>query len=233
MPSIQSPRIERVEGPSGRKTRLLLSLDVPERIVEGGQRQYPPSMGSDAPETPSTANAAEAVHVGWLVLAIVLLLVAYLPFGFLAPLFGLQYAWELVSEKKSLVHTLWGAWLVIATLVGNLQIFACLASPHRPSIWLQNQYWKSVATFGQLSWVFFGIYFLPWFPWVIGSALLFTITPCKFRWPAHTETWTQDWRRHRLLQPQSPGGPDVPSTSSDTRDRGRGLYSPVEPPPEE
>lgn len=157
---------------------------------------------------PPEAASQEARHPGWLILAVVLLLIAYVPIGYLAPIFGLQFGWELVTERKSLWHQVWGAWLMVGTVIGNLQIVFCLISPSRPSLLWQNPFLKTAATLGQLSWGFLGFAFLPWYPWVIGSAILFTCTPGRFRWPNTTETWTQDWRHHRLLFPQ-PHGPTL------------------------
>jgi hypothetical protein len=162
-------------------------------------------MDTPQPAASPEARPQEATHPGWLVLAILLLLLAYIPIGYLAPVFGLQFGWELVSERKSLLHQFWGAWLMVATVLGNVQIVFCLVSPHKPSMWWQNPFLKTAATLGQLSWVIFGISFLPWFPWVIGSGILFTVTPGRFAWPNATETWTQDWRQHRLLPPRNLG----------------------------
>lgn len=183
---------------------------------------------------PPEAPSDQTRHPGWLALAVMLLLLAYVPWGYLAPVFGLQFGWELVTERKSVWHQVFGAWLMVGTVLGNLQILFCLISPSNPSLIWQNPVLKTTATLGQLSWAFLGFTFLPWYPWVIGSAILFTFTPGRFRWPNTTETWTQDWREHRLLLSRTaapagtgtepPGSLDAPPASEATDpDKARGT----------
>lgn len=117
-------------------------------------------------------------HNAWLVIALILLGIAYIPTGITIPFLVVPSLFIDLFSEGSIISKLWDFWLMIGAILGNLQVFACLFSLEKPHRVLQNPTAKLFATLGQLSWVYpMGYMFYCWYFWVIGTAVLFTITP--------------------------------------------------------
>lgn len=109
-------------------------------------------------------------------LAILLLLAAYVPFGPIVAYASVLMAWSEISIAKPFESIVW-VLLICGTILGNIQVVFCSISASRYHLYFQNPAIKFAATIGQLSWMLFGYEFYAWYCWVIGSAILFSITP--------------------------------------------------------
>lgn len=136
----------------------------------------------------------------WLMLSMVLLLIAYIPIGFLAPLAGISIGWQSLTTASNVFLRIWGAWLIVATVTGNVQVLLSLLSAADDNQIFQNSKLKTVATLGQLSWVYPGYMFYPWYFWVVGTAILFTITPNPALFRTNASAPRRPWSESKLLE---------------------------------
>lgn len=113
-------------------------------------------------------------------LAILLLLIAYIPKG-PSLLYSALGLWNNKFYAEVIgVPLLWANWLFATSILANLQIIASLVFINKECIISQNKYLKSIALIGQLSWIYpLGWEIYPWYFWVIGSALLFHCTQSR------------------------------------------------------
>jgi hypothetical protein len=93
-----------------------------------------------------------------------------------------------------------GAWLIAATVTGNVQVLLSLLSATDESPFFQNTILKTVATLGQLSWVYPGYMFYPWYFWVVGTAILFTITPNPALFGSNASAPRRPWSESKLIE---------------------------------
>jgi RimJ/RimL family protein N-acetyltransferase len=125
--------------------------------------------------TPPALILSSKIHLVRMFL--VLLLVAYVPYGPLLAYLGFDSArLELMTSPVS--HQACSAVLLAGVILGNLQIVLCLVAVGRRHSLLQNPVVKIVAALGQLAWVYpFGYRMYPWYFWCLGSILLYLYTP--------------------------------------------------------
>lgn len=139
-----------------------------------------PNQGVKLPNPEPTMDRIAEMNSlnAWLVIALILLGIAYIPTGITIPFLVVPSLFIDLFKDGAIISKLWDFWLMIGAILGNLQVFACLFSLEKPHRILQNPTAKLIATLGQLSWVYpMGYLYYGWYFWVIGTAVLFTITP--------------------------------------------------------
>ncbi|MBK8801649.1 MAG: hypothetical protein IPN71_06225 [Fibrobacteres bacterium] len=157
--------------------------------MKSSPQDYPPS----SPE--ALAFIRDALHTKQsrrefmaLVVAVIGLLVAYIPYGVGIVASFFAGAWLALLpifttspfDARSVVVPFW---MIVVALTGNLQIVFSLIAFRRKSIWLQNPIAKVGTLVAQLYWCYPGVILYFWYAWVASSALLFMITPLEhFSW---------------------------------------------------
>lgn len=122
--------------------------------------------------------------------AIVLLGIAYIPFGPLAVTAGFCDGWDEARNLENLpIERIWGAWLLFSVFLANGETVLCLlAFGHRQSL-VHHRLVKALALAAQLSWFPLGREAYLWYFWVAGSALLYASTPFPDARPGPAWPW--------------------------------------------
>jgi hypothetical protein len=116
---------------------------------------------------------------GLIGVALVGLLVAYIPQGPLLMYWGFEVSWGVLTMNVDWLSNLYYFLLLIATVLGNVAIVCCLASMIWRLYWLPMRTIKIVGIISQLLWAPLGYEIYPWYFWVGSSALLFALIPSK------------------------------------------------------